>query len=330
MNLSKPHIFAQLFLCLFFFLTLAGCGTSPHGKAERDTSGLLTAEKDTADIKAVLPGSSGTWDNTPQVLTPKADGLVTYENEAAILDASHTEDGYIMLTYLGSSPKVKMQIKGPDEVTYTYDIKSGGYDTFPLSAGDGSYDIGVYENITADKYSTAFYQTIEVQLKNEFTPFLYPNQFVNYSQDTKAVSLASELADGAEDGLQVVTNIYNYVIENIKYDDEKAETAVSGYLPDVDETLETKKGICFDYAALMTCMLRTQGIPTKLQIGFSGEIKHAWISTYLEERGWVDNIIEFDGESWELMDPTFAANTDAQKLKEYIGDGSNYTLQYSR
>ena len=49
-----------------------------------------------------------------------------------------------------------------------------------------------------------------------------------------------------------------------------------------------EKGICFDYAALMTAMLRSQGIPTKLEIGYSGEVYHAWISTYIDEIGWVD------------------------------------------
>lgn len=321
MDFKKLHIFARVLLCLFSFTLLAGCG-SPPGE-----TGLY--EEKTSEA-AGSAGDKGSWDSTPKVLTPTADGLVTYGNEAALIDASHTQDGYIMATYLGSSSKVKLQIKGPDGVTYTYDMKQGGYDTFPLSAGDGSYDIGVYENIAGDKYSTAFFQTIDVQLKDEFTPFLYPNQFVNYNKDTEAVSLARELSAGAGSGLDVVTNIYHYVIDNISYDDEKAVDPPTGYLPDLDETLDTKKGICFDYASLMTCMLRSQGIPTKLQIGFSGEIKHAWISTYLEETGWVDNIIEFDGRDWELMDPTFAANTDAAQLKKYIGDGSNYTLQYSR
>lgn len=321
MDFKKLHIFARVLLCLFSFTLLSGCG----GQTGNPDSGQ--------DGSSVPPGStqgSGSWDSTPKVLTPTADGSVTYGNETVAIDASNTRDGYIMASYIGSSSKVKLQIKGPDGVTYTYDMKPEIYDTFPLSAGSGSYDIGVYENISGDKYSTAFYQTIEVQLKDEFTPFLYPNQFVNYSKDTEAVTLARELSADADSGLDVVANIYHYVIDNIVYDDEKADAPPTGYLPDLDETLETKKGICFDYASLMTCMLRSQGIPTKLQIGFSGEIKHAWISTYLEETGWVDNIIEFDGKDWELMDPTFAANTGAGQLKKYIGDGSNYTLQYSR
>ena len=114
---------------------------------------------------------------------------------------------------------------------------------------------------------------------------------------------------------------------NIVYDEEKAETVKSGYLPNVDETLKTKKGICFDYAALMTAMLRSSGIPTRLDIGYATNIYHAWISTYLEERGWVDNVIQFDGKSWTMMDPTFAAD-GGDGIKDFITDSSNYNVQY--
>ena len=78
----------------------------------------------------------------------------------------------------------------------------------------------------------------------------------------------------------------------------------------------------------MTAMLRSQDIPTKLVVGYSGEAYHAWISVYLEEQGWVDNVIEFDGKSWSLMDPTLAANNDSSAVKKYVGDGSNYTEKY--
>ena len=102
-----------------------------------------------------------------------------------------------------------------------------------------------------------------------------------------------------------------------------------GYLPNVDDTLKSGKGICFDYAALMSAMLRSQRIPTKLEVGYAGEVYHAWISVYLTGTGWIDDIIEFDGQSWSLMDPTFAASSSSSGLKKYIGDGSNYVLKYS-
>ena len=91
----------------------------------------------------------------------------------------------------------------------------------------------------------------------------------------------------------------------------------SGYLPDIDETLETGKGICFDYAALMTAMLRTQRIPTRLVVGYAGTLYHAWISVYIEGTGWIDNIIYFDGTQWVRMDPTFAAA--GEEAAKYVG-----------
>ena len=50
----------------------------------------------------------------------------------------------------------------------------------------------------------------------------------------------------------------------------------SGYLPDVDEVLASQTGICFDYAAVMASMLRCERIPTRLEVGYMGEVYHAW------------------------------------------------------
>ena len=84
--------------------------------------------------------------------------------------------------------------------------------------------------------------------------------------------------------------------------------------------MKTGKGICFDYAALMTSMLRSQRIPTKLEVGYAGETYHAWISTYVDDKGWVDDIIKFDGKDWQLMDPTLAASNDKESVKKYVND----------
>ena len=220
---------------------------------------------------------------------------------------------------------------GKNNKVYKYFIERTKEPTyFPLTSGNGTYQISVYENVQDDEYSVLMMDSFEVKLKNKFLPFLYPNQYVEFTSKTKAVKEAKKLAKDSKDDMAIVKAVYNYVVKNVKYDDEKAQNVQSGYLPSVDETLKTKKGICFDYAALMTAMLRSQGIPTKLEIGYSGDIYHAWISTWLNEKGWVDNIIQFDGKSWELMDPTLAANSDNKEdVKEYIGNGEHYVLQYS-
>lgn len=298
--------------CIIVILSgilLSGCGGS--GSSEADHSGPKR-------------------DSTPQVLTPTADGTVVYQNDVAAVDASNTSQGYVMVNYNGSCEKVKLQITGPDQNCYTYLITEyGNYTAFPLTAGNGSYSIQVMENIGGDSYVLSLEQTVDVQIENEFLPFLYPNQYVDFKADSNAVKKGSELAEDTWTDLEVVQNIYNFVIKNISYDEEKAQNVSYGYLPNVDDTLTSGTGICFDYAALMTAMLRSQNIPTKLEVGYSGDTYHAWISTYVDDKGWVDNIIEFDGDSWQIMDPTLGANNDSKSVKKYVGDGSHYVVKYT-
>ena len=269
-------------------------------------------------------------DSTPKVLTTSADGVTVYQNDFASIDASNTSQGYVMVKYNGTNEKVKLQITCPDQSCYTYLISDrGAYDTFPLTAGNGSYALQVLENVAGDTYTVSLAQSINVSIEDEFLPFLYPNQYVNFHTDSKAVSKGSDLAKDTYSDLDVVQNIYNYVIKNISYDTEKAQNVSYGYVPDIDDTLSSKKGICFDYAALMTSMLRSQNIPTKLEVGYSGDAYHAWISTYIDDKGWVDDIIQFNGDTWQIMDPTLAATNDSAAVKKYVGDGSHYVVKYT-
>lgn len=267
-------------------------------------------------------------DNTPNCLVPLPEGLITFENDFVKVDASHTSEGYIMIDYTGSSERVKLQITGEDYMTYTYDLNSDTFETFPLSAGNGTYQIGVYENVEGSQYATVFSTELPVTIQNEFGAFLYPNQYVKFQESDQVVAKAKDIVAPAHDDLEAIAYIYDYVTSNITYDHNKAETVQSGYIPDIDHILDIKTGICLDYAAVMASMLRSQQIPARLEVGYAGEAYHAWISTYVENQGWVNGIIQFNGETWSLMDPTFAANSSEKQLKSFIGDGSNYLTKY--
>ena len=102
-----------------------------------------------------------------------------------------------------------------------------------------------------------------------------------------SVLKGTELAKECCSDLDVIENIYYFVTQTITYDEEKAQSVTYGYIPNPDETLSLGKGICFDYASLMTAMLRSQQIPTRLEVGYAGEVYHAWISCYVDEIGWV-------------------------------------------
>ena len=276
-----------------------------------------------------LPEGKGSRDSTPVCLVPEATGETVYENEYAVIDVSNAQEGYICAAYLGDNPKVKLRIIGEDEILYTYDLNSEGRtEVFPLSSGSGTYEVFVYEQAEGTRYDTAHYATFSVTLRDPFLPFLYPNQYIAFDETNEAVKKAVELAAPADNDLDVVSNVYNYIIRNVSYDVHKAETVPYGYLPDVDETLETGMGICLDYSALMCTMLRSQQIPTRMEIGYAGTAYHAWLSSYIDGVGWVNGLIHFDGSDWSMMDPTFAASNSADYLESFIGDGDNYVLKY--
>lgn len=261
-------------------------------------------------------------------LQPEASGTELYENELASLDASNTDQGYFMVKYSGSSKDSKLQITIPDGTVYTYSLTPGSLETIPLTGESGDYHIDVLEHVSDGMYALVFSQDLSVTLTSEFSPYLYPNQYVWYTPDCETASFGITLSDQSANDLDYLEKVYLYVIENILYDTELAKNIPLNYIPDIDRTLSEKTGICFDYASLMTALLRTQKIPTKLVVGYSGTAYHAWISVYLKETGWVDNIIQFDGEHWSLMDPTLAASNDSSSVEKYIGDGSNYLAKY--
>lgn len=319
MKRTTTLCFMTMVLLLSMFL--AACGTN------------AAANPDAVPVTATLPQANEsseicTRDNTPVCLIPAADGKSVFENEVARVDASHLEEGYVMVQYTGQNPKVKLQITDPDTITYTYDLRTTNFETFSLSAGDGTYHLVVYENLEGKQYATVFSLDLDVKITNTFGAFLYPNQYVNFTKDSKAVALAKELATPAQNDLDVVTNIYNYVTTHITYDFEKAKEVESGYLPDIDITLDTGKGICLDYAALMTSMLRSQRIPTRMEVGYAGEAYHAWLSTYIKDVGWINGIIQFDNKGWTLMDPTFACTSSEEELKHFINNENNYRTKY--
>lgn len=318
----------QIWYIAAILFMLAGCGSvGDTGNKTEDADpfvdeNVIGEVESEQEILAEEPA-------LPDILKPEASGTAAEENETAVIDYSNIRDGYVMVRYKADTDKkLKAQVKGPN-TTYTYTIQPGEWETFPLSDGNGEYKISVFENVEGKKYATVVSASATVELADEFAPFLRPNQYVDYAVAENTIKLAAKLTQGKEQELEKVQAVYEYVIKNITYDEELAANVKSGYLPVLDKVLEVKKGICFDYAAVMTGMLRSQSVPCKLVVGYAGEVYHAWISVYTEKDGWIDNAIYFDGTTWKRMDPTFVASSNKNEaILKYIGDGSNYTEKY--
>ncbi len=272
-----------------------------------------------------MAGPAGAWE------TPPFQEAVFHEDAAETdgnvkLDLSCMNQGYVGVSAV-SDHRLKFQVL-KDDVTYTYDIHSDGTPSIlPLQSGDGAYLFRVMENVADTKYALMYSSEGTAVLDDPFQPFLRPNDYTEYTPESACVAKASELAAPQEDALGVVTAIYDYITANIVYDQEKAATVQSGYLPVPDETLSTGKGICFDYASLAAAMLRSQGIPAKVIFGYVSpdDLYHAWNMFYTEETGWVTVDYQVSGDNWNRLDLTFAANGADS---DFIGDGSNYSDLY--
>lgn len=225
---------------------------------------------------------------------PQADGTKTLKGKSVTVDISHIDKGYFMVRHNGSSKRLKCLVKYGGE-TLQYDVNGDGeYETFPLQMGNGKYTVEVYEQQSGDKYAKLFADSFSADMPDPNAAFLVPNQYVWYNANSEAVILSFTLCEGLTTDMEKARTLYDYVGQNVMYDYMKALTVQKGYLPDVDETLRTKMGICFDYSALLATMLRAQGIPTQLVIGnlVPENQYHAW------------NLALIDGQ-WRLMDATF-------------------------
>lgn len=247
-------------------------------------------------------------------------------NEEVLVDVSSANNGYFGV-YSSSDARLKLQVKKSGEEDYVYDLVPNRVDFFPFQSGNGVYTIRIMKNVEDSKYYELYSVQAPVSLSSEYDPFLIPCQYANYTENSTCVIEAKKLAERSVDEKDFIYKVYDEVCSGVKYDTEKAQSVQSGYIPDPDNTLAAKKGICFDYASLAASMLRSQGIPTKIIFGYVApdNIYHAWNMFYTEESGWTTAEFEVDPRTWNRIDMTFLANgADSQ----FIGDASNYTDVY--
>ena len=344
---KKKVLTARLLLLIFCLLASSCSGNNvPSGGYPSEGSGGGGGSSNHA---AVNPDTGKNIDLSavaamPPVLLkhqPKALGEQVESSEHGEIDYSRMSDGYVMVRYTGETTDdatdVKVLINSPntERGRYQYNLpQDRSFYAFPLTEGSGSYVVYIYKRQQGSSFLQLLAVELDVEIENEFMPFLISNQKIVFSSDSLSVKLAAQLTKDEPGVLHKVEAVFNYVIENIQYDVDKAMAAADGlmqsYIPDNDMTLITKTGICFDYATLTVSMLRSLDIPTKLVFGYastgdgSGPVYHAWISIYSPETGWVDRIIEFISNDWTRMDPTFSAGGSDQSMAAFIGDGSNY------
>lgn len=231
------------------------------------------------------------------------------------IDKSKIDSGIIKINYK-STKTVAIRVS-KDNINYDYIL--GSEASIPLQLGNGEYTILILSNIEGNRYKQVYKEKISLELEDSNQLYLQSIQMIDFNDYMEAVKLAKELTENATTEKEKVKLIYDYIVENISYDTPKAGKMPENYLPNVDETLSSKKGVCYDYSALFASMLRSIGIPTKLMMGYKNDIEvyHAWNQIYLS-----------DTDEWVNIDTTYGAALKDKKIQHtMIRDASEYKIE---
>jgi len=250
---------------------------------------------------ASTTNSGGESKNTAEITTvaatpPRSPNVPSYNmNSVGIY---HNDQGAVTVVYPNASQKrLKVLVEKSGERS-AYNLHDGtktanAVATYPLQRGDGTYVVRIMENTEGNSYREVHRREVTLKSQQKHAVFLNSIQEINWSASDPAVQKAAQLTAGISSEREKVQAVYNYVARNVKYDHDKVNQLTTFYLPNINSTYSTNKGICYDYASLFAAMLRSQGIPTRMVKGYSdaigdGEVYHAWNEVYLAgEDRWV-------------------------------------------
>ena len=283
-----------------------------------------------------VSSSAATQPDPPPVVTipnfpvPTSPGTNVANAAKGWIDYSNASQGYVSAKYTGSVPKIKLVITCEGHSTpYNHDVAPGVVEYYPLSYGAGNYTVTLYENTSGSSYAEIVSCRFSTNTSS-IQPFTFSNYYSVYDSNSKCVTKSAELCAGKTGTIDKVAAVFGWVTSNITYDYDLAATVQSGYVPNPDRTYNSKKGICFDYASLMCAMLRSQGIPTRLVVGWAKtDIYHAWNEIYTEETGWITPELMLKKAGWNITDATFYSTSgNKAQIGSYISNSSNYTVRY--
>jgi len=237
----------------------------------------------------------------------------------AKIDTSRVSDGLAIYEYSGDLKKTAialwLELSGGEKNTPTMNVSPS---VLPMNLGTGTYTLRILEKLPNGQGRPIVSESVELKtVPDEKIMYTASNMNVDFEASKTAIPSYKKLTDGLE-GNDVIDKLYEDVINNYTYDHDKANAVTSGtlkgYLPVLDDVYAAKKGICFDYSAILAGSLRSQGIPAKLCKGFATDVGeyHAW------------NEILVDGK-WVVVDSTIdAAYVEVNKTPQFAKDASKF------
>ncbi|CAG9622513.1 transglutaminase domain-containing protein [Sutcliffiella rhizosphaerae] len=191
--------------------------------------------------------------------------------------------------------------KGDDEALDVIPVENLIFDgSFYLRFGPGTYEITLsvpeIKEENSDRFRFFGFAKFEVTSTADDNRDLLPSRGVQ-SDAPEIITLAKDLTSGKQAAREKALAIYQYVAKNVSYDVQKYKNNEFSWDDSAIKTLNTKTGVCQDYAYLTIALMRASGLEARYVEGRAGSPwpgNHAWVEANI------------DGQ-WVEMDPTWGS-----------------------
>ena len=205
---------------------------------------------------------------------------------AAKVTIANNKNGTITYKYDNpDSKKTKvLVIKGNTQ--YQYELKKGDNAVrIPLTEGNGTYTVLLCKQVQGTQYSIVTQNTVTLELTPTIKAFRPTHIIISFKASNTVIKKAKSLTKKYKKKEDKIKVLWKYMYKNYKYDYVKQRGLSSltrQYIPNINTTYKTKKGICYDISSVFASMLRSVGIETKLVTGYCNKVKgyHAWNKVY--------------------------------------------------
>jgi len=138
---------------------------------------------------------------------------------------------------------------------------------------------------------TAWEQLDTLVNEGDYWDWLMPSKF---ARPTALLQTLADELDAARraDPLTLLCKINSGIFDAFTYKPQSTDVDSP-----IDEALQTRAGVCQDYAHIMIALVRELGIPCRYVSGYlfhsgaadrsAADATHAWVEAYLPELGWV-------------------------------------------
>ncbi len=110
------------------------------------------------------------------------------------------------------------------------------------------------------------------------------------------LDFASDIVDDRRSFIECIQQLNAKIYEEMEYSPDATQVSTKPA-----EALESKQGVCQDFAQIAICCLRSLGIPARYVSGYllthpapgkeklvGADASHAWLSAYAGDLGWID------------------------------------------